>query len=396
MKRLSFQLFQLLSLIALILPSACKKDPIDPSTGAPISITNKVFSNKQENWTNHNKDGVDYIISDRILFQQNSTLTIEPGTEVVFENNAHLEFSSSTIKAIGTSSAPILMHGKDRTKGFWAGIAMYGKTDNTLAYCQIEDAGGPSQLSSGELGSVIIGTALGDAGLSLENCHIANSASFGLYIRSESTLQAFSSNVITACDYIAQVRANSLGQLVGTANTLTGNVHDQVKVTGNQVEKPATWPALPVSFLFSGTTTIYNEVTIEPGATLLFDNVAELILYKNASTTSKLFANGTPAKPIIFRGANTTPGYWKGIKVDLGLARFTYCNISDAGGIGTSPNNGIFYLTQSFGTIDVTIQNCSISNSSNHGIAIRNNTLSSVMMSNNLFNAIAGEDVHSW
>jgi hypothetical protein len=378
--------------------SACTKedDPIDPGTGTPITLSNKVFTDKQEIWTNHNSGGVDYVISDRMLFQSNSKLTIEPGTEIVFENNAHLEFRSSTIKAIGTASAPILMRGKERTKGYWAGIAMYGKTDNALAYCQIEDAGGPSQLSSGEVASLVVGTALGDGGLSLENCRVANGGSHGLYIRGGSTLEAFTNNVITTCEYVASVRANSLGELAGTANTLTGNVRDQVKVNGNQVIKPATWPALPVSYLFSGTTDVYNEVTIEPGATLLFDNVAEFVLYKSASTSAKLYANGTPAKPILFKGAVTTPGYWKGIKVDFGLAQFNYCQISDAGGIGASPNNGIFYLTQALGTIDVTIQNCTISNSSNHGIAVRTNTLPSVTMSNNLFNSIAGNNVHSW
>ena len=292
--------------------------------------------------------------------------------------------------------APIVFRGKEKIKGYWKAILLYGKTDHQLAYCRIEDAGGQGAAFGGEEGSLIVGTGLGDAGISLENCQITNGATQAIYIRKESTLNKFTNNTITNCDYVASVTANSLGQLAGTANILTGNIHDQVKVKGDQVRKPGLWPALPVSFLFSAETQLENEITIEPGATLLFDANAELVLYKNNSTTAKLFSNGTPAKPIIFKGANTTAGYWKGIRVDAGLARFTYCTISDGGKTGSGANTGNFYITKSLGDVDVTIQNSTVSNSSNHGICIRSNTVSNVIMGGNLFNGITGQDVHNW
>jgi hypothetical protein len=372
---------------------ACKPDPIEEPADGAIAISNKVYSETPQTWTNHNKNGVDYIITGRILFQLNATLTIEPGTEIVFENNGSLEMNATVLHATGTAADPIVFRGKDNSKGYWKGIVLYGKTDNQLNYCTIQDAGAGTGTG---IGAVVVGNALGDAGLSITNTRIGNSASVGLDVYDESTLSAFSSNTITTCDYVASVTANSLGQLAGTANVLTGNTHDQVKVKGDQVRKSGLWPALPVAFLFSGETQIENEVTIEAGATLLFGADAELILYQNNSTSGKLFANGTPVKPILFKGANTTAGYWKGIKVNAGLANLTYCNISDGGKTGSSPHTGNLYITKTLGNVNVTIQHCTVGNSSNHGICIRTNTLAAVVQGDNLFSGISGENVHSW
>jgi len=383
----------LLLLFTVVLAQwACEPEPLEWPSNA-IAISNEVFSDNPQTWTNHNKNGVDYIITDRILFQVNSTLTIEPGTEIMFGTNGSLEMNNTSIHANGTAAEPIIFRGIDNTRGYWKGIILYGKTDNQLIYCTVQDAGAGAGSSAG---AVVVGNGLGDAGLALTNSRILNSASVGISIGDESTLSAFSSNTITNCDYVASVTANSLGQLAGTANTLTGNTHDQVKVKGVQVRKSGLWPALPVSFLFSGNTQLENEITVEAGATLLFDADAEIILFGNASTTAKLFANGTPAKPILFKGVNTAAGYWRGIKVNKGLAQFTYCQITDGGKSGTSPNNGILYITQALGSVNVTIQNCTVGNSSNHGICIRTNTLASVVQSNNLFSNIAGNNVHSW
>ncbi len=389
---LTKSIFYFLALATVLSQWACKPEPIETLDKA-ISISDKVYSGDPQTWTNHNEDGVDYIISGRILFQLNATLTIEPGTEIVFENNGSLELNASAIHATGTASDPIVFKGKDQTKGYWKGIILYGKTDNQLVYCTIADAGAGTGTS---VGAVVVGNALGDAGLALTNSQIQNSASAGINVHDESTLSAFSSNTITNCQYVAAVTANSLGQLAGAANTLTGNTLDQVKVDGDQVRKAALWPALTAAYLFSGDTQIENEVTIEAGATLLFDADAELILYKNASTTAQLFADGTPAKPVLFKGANTTAGYWKGIKVNAGLAHLTYCQFTDGGRSGTSPHNGQLYITQSLGNVNVTLQHCTVGNSANHGLSIRSNTLASVVQSDNLFNGIAGENVHVW
>lgn len=385
-----------IALCALMAQWACQKEEIDPVIGA-ITFDNKTFSSEQQTWTNHNNNGVDYIVKGRLMFQTNSSLSIEPGTEIVFENEGSLVMNNSILHAVGSASERIIFRGMDDVKGFWKSIKFYNSTDNKMAYCNILDAG---DYASSEFllyggGAIIVGNALGDAALSLENCQISNCSSFGLYIDTESELKAFSGNTITNCDYVAYVSANSLGQLAGSANQLTGNTHEKVKVKGGKVLATALWPALPVSFLFSDDTQIENEVTIEPGATLLFEANAELILFKNNTTDGKLLADGSPAKPILFKGASTSAGFWKGIKINAGLARLTHCNVSDAGKTGGNPTGSV-YISKSLGDVQVTIQNSSFSNSSSHGLCIRSNTANDVVLSNNLFSGINGENVHYW
>ncbi len=386
-----------LALCTLMTQWACQKEVIIDPVGEAITFDSKTFSTEQQTWTNHNKNGVDYVVKGRLMFQINSKLTIEPGTEIVFENDGSLVLNNSILHAIGSSSEHILFRGQDDVKGFWKSIKFYNSTDNRMAYCDVRDAGAhtSSEFFQYGGGAVIVGNSLGDAGLSLENCAISNSSSFGIFIDQDSELSAFSGNTVTNCDYVAYVGANSLGQLAGSANQLTGNTHEQVKVEGGQVRATALWPALPVSFLFSDDTQIENEVTIEPGATLLFEANAELILYRNNSTIGKLLAEGSPAKPILFKGASSTAGFWKGIKINAGLARLSYCNVSDAGKTGGNPS-GSMYITKAIGDVNVTIQNSSFSNSSSHGLCIRSNTSNDVILSNNFFSGINGNNVHYW
>ena len=196
-----------LLLSALLLQWACQPDPGEEPVDAAIVLDNKVFSESPQHWTNHHTNGIDYVIKGRVLFQVNATLTIDPGTEIVFEDNASLEMSASSVKAKGSLSEPILFRGRNDLKGFWKGIVLYGKTDNELVYCTIQDAGG-----STNAGAVVVGNALGDAGLSLEHCVISNSSSSGIIVNAESTLNTFTGNIVTNCDYVASVTANSLGQ----------------------------------------------------------------------------------------------------------------------------------------------------------------------------------------
>ncbi len=89
---------------------ACQKEVIDPVTGA-ITFDNKTFSTEQQTWTNHNKNGVDYIVKGRLMFQINSNLNIEPGTEIVFENEGSLVLNNSILHAIGSASERIIFRG---------------------------------------------------------------------------------------------------------------------------------------------------------------------------------------------------------------------------------------------------------------------------------------------
>jgi Right handed beta helix region len=389
-------------LFILILQTACVKDPIivDPGTGSPTQVDG-VFTTAQT-WKNHNPDGIDYIVTGDITIQ-NASLTIEPGVEIVFENNTDLEIRNSTLKSIGAPASHIIFRGNSRTAGFWRGITIYGKNDNQMAYCDISDAGkyDTGGFSSFGGGAVIVGNGLGDATLSLENCRIENISTYGLYINDASKLSTFVSNTITKCDYPVFIYVNAVGQLAGTNNQFNGNTHDLIKVKGGQVIDNALWPALNSDYLCSDQINIKSEVNIEAGAKLFFDVNAGIELYNGIPNNCKLIADGTPAKPILFKGNVTQAGYWNGIAISGGLARLSNCVISDAGrvsasGSGNSAPTGAIWTWVGLQQVNVTVQNCTVSNSSSHGIVVRNNAVSNVTMSNNLFSGINGDNVHYW
>jgi hypothetical protein len=402
MKQLSIKVLGL-ALVALLFQTACKKDPIEESTGQAITIENKTYSKATETWSNHNKSGVDYIIKSQVMFQTNSKLTIEPGTEIVFENGGSLVLNKSTLTAIGSASAHIVFRGQNDTPGFWKSIKFYGNTDNAMAFCDVLNAGA---YTSGEFaiyggGSVIVGNGLGDAALSLENCKIGTSSSYGIFLHDESKLNAFSGNSITNCNYVAYCDANALGQFNGAGNQVPDNVHNQIVCRGGEIHDKALWPALTASILFEDDTFIYNEVSIEPGAVLLFESNQAIVLKKGANSNTKLFAEGTPAKPIVFRGAVTQKGYWLGMLIESGVTRMSYCNLSDAGQLVGSnvPYNtpsGSIWIWNEFDGVTVSIQHCQITNGWSNGITIRQNTASSVTLSDNFFSGNTEADVRYW
>lgn len=84
-----------------------------------------------------------YIISDTVLVQANSQLTIEAGTNVFFENNAAL-FVQGTLVAIGDLENPIVFRNArfdgiyDQVPGQWDGIYfLEGSANNQLEYAKI-------------------------------------------------------------------------------------------------------------------------------------------------------------------------------------------------------------------------------------------------------------------
>ncbi len=77
-------------------------------------------------------------------FTYNVNVEIEAGTRIEFENQTHLRINENgSLKAVGTSTEPIIFTGTDNVPGSWAGIHMYFTTSplNELNNVLIEYAG---------------------------------------------------------------------------------------------------------------------------------------------------------------------------------------------------------------------------------------------------------------
>lgn len=99
-------------------------------------------------------------------------------------------------------------------------------------------------------------------------------------------------------------------------------------------------------------------LTIQPGATLIFDQDASLTIESGAT----IIAVGTSAAPIVMKGSSSTKGYWKGVSIFSKSInnQLAYCTISDAGG------NTYGNIELRNGTVG--INNCTIFNSSYAGV----------------------------
>lgn len=387
------KLFNALSFLCLLFAASCEMTTTDPDdTSGAILIDNDNFSAKDLVWNDHNPDGVDYIIRDKAVFMSNSTLTIEPGTEIVFENEAYLRLSNSTLKAVGTASNRIVFRGEDNTAGFWDGVILEGHNDNELTYCTIRDAG-DAEHNGSSTAALVVGTEIAEAGLGMRHCIITNCTNHGIYVYDDSNLNEFEGNTIDNCDYPAYIEVDALGQLNGGGNTLSGNTNDRIIVEGDDVYRAATWADLGVPYFFTDETRIKNEVTVSPGVDMMFESNAELTITKNTSTLGKLFATGTSTRQIRFRGGNNVAGYWKGIAMTSGEAAFSYCQFSDAGNQGTSSVKGCIHFTQATHSISASMQHCMVSNSSSNGIVIRDNDIAAVTLTDMQFSDLVGQGI---
>ncbi len=120
--------------------------------------------------------------------------------------------------------------------------------------------------------------------------------------------------------------------------------------------------------------TVYVDgatLTIKPGVTIKF-NENSSIIFGVHQKGSKLIANGTSSKPIIFTSAKYHPqeGDWNNIKFTSGTANSSsmkHCKIMYAGGL-TGDNAAI-----DISDCSITIENCTIEYSKNRGIDLNNN-----------------------
>lgn len=105
-------------------------------------------------------------------------------------------------------------------------------------------------------------------------------------------------------------------------------------------------------------------VTIEPGCQVYFDGSFRILVY------GALVANGTSANHILFTSSQAVPdkGDWRRIyfnEADAGTI-LNYCDISYGGSV-----NAAVEITGS--TNNITISNCTITNSAGYGIFLQNN-----------------------
>jgi hypothetical protein len=308
----------------------------------------------------------------------NENLTLSSGTViakagVVLKFATDISFSVKTggkLKLDGTAAAPVRFTSQDAV-AFWKGVSFTDSqsSDNAWTYAEIDRAG--STKWSGALYSSAAVYLTGSTAISMDHVTISNSKSHGLVAFDKVNLTfsagSFKNNETPA--YLHPQVADAFP--VDTA--FSGNTNEYIRlVFGNNdtVAGTHTWPAH--RFRMENRFFVSGDVTVDPGATLEFAQDASMIVLKGATLTAK----GTAAKPVTFKGAANTKGFWKGIEIKSGGvgtpatigATFDHSVISDAGGkawSGAKESLAALFLQD---TSAAAVTNTTFSNSARYGL----------------------------
>ena len=125
--------------------------------------------------------------SDELRVAKGATLTISAGNKLQMAQNAMLTaYNGGTIVMDGTSAAPIIFDGVQKTRGFWRGIISFGAGSSvTLKYVQANDGGDAGVSTNAMIAQSSTGSAL-----NVTNCKMANFSKYGLSYNSKATFNA--------------------------------------------------------------------------------------------------------------------------------------------------------------------------------------------------------------
>ncbi len=243
----------------------------------------------------YNQD-IPYLIDNGAVVDVTAPLTIQQGTEIVFQENAGLGvYDNGSLKAIGSSDQKIEFKGKENIQGYWRGIHIETNSLNNVIEHSIIKNGGSNYVycCNDKAGILLKGN---NGRLSLKNSMVSDSGGCGVSVRDGTTFtesgNTFSNN---AEGNICYGKPPSLPKSIATATTLENTPRDVDYI-------------VPVGQV----TDLTAALTIEPGVVIVFEENAGLGVYDNGT----LKAIGSSDKKIEFRGKEDLQGYWRGIHIE--------------------------------------------------------------------------------
>lgn len=276
---------------------------------------------------------------DSLVVDGGVELTVEPGTEVLFAENAGI-FVQGALRAVGTPAQPITFTSlsDEPDTGDWEGLYFEAGSDDSrsiLEYVTVSYAG--EWLTWWHDDYWYAGIGLFEASPTIRNTTVWRSHGYGL--RAENTGLALDRDTFAENEYDGVYVINS--ELVMTDSAVIDNAHYAVQVegltaaglpaitgsniTGNgdlngvavwgSLYHTMTWPIdynLPLQVLYDLTVEQGASLTLEPGTEMLFGDDGSLIV------DGILQAVGTPVQPITFTSGVTSPTllHWSGISFE--------------------------------------------------------------------------------
>lgn len=312
-------------------------------------------------------DGANYQIVNNVDFEHN--ITIDEGARFEFVADAGIVVrSGAVIKAVGTAENKIIFTGTNQAQGAWRGIFIGSSSvDNIMKHVDISYGGSTNMATYFGKTNMVIDKAK----ISLSHVSFTGSAGYGIQTRR-------SGSDFTIENSVFKDNANSdmlihPTQISGIDNNTNFNGGDVEVYKGDtDASGSETWSNLNNgTYHLTGTVTLNNSVTIEPGALFEMGTDVKLVV-SGGSSPGVIKAVGDAENLIVFSGRSKAKGAWGGILVSSGSVEneMDYVKIEYGGGTDLATymaagNLGVYndgYLN---------LSNTAIENSANYGLIVR-------------------------
>jgi hypothetical protein len=300
--------------------SSCKEDddvkPDDdePAVIQPIVLDADIKAKTTLEDRIADPDVPDYITNGNVVV--NAELTLKPGVVIAFARDARLEINDKggILLAKGDSQKLIRLIGKEKTKGFWAGVIFRSSSSaNALEYVQVLHAGSKALFSGKKAGMAITGSS--KAELSIKNCLFEKNDGYGLWLERDVILSDFASNTFkdnTEAGILLD--ADNVAALDADSKFTNGNGRDVVEVFASQLSKNVNKEVIWKGFKDKTPYRILESITVDANWKLMPGVVIEMSAGARMSIDEGYInAVGTQASKIIIKGAENKPAYWRGL-----------------------------------------------------------------------------------
>lgn len=236
--------------------------------------------------------------------------TLEAGTTLYFHDDTGLTVrAGATLDINGTNDDPVLLRGDKEAMGAWRGLNILAPGPHKLSHLSVHHAGGASWEADNEFrrGALVIGDDAVD--IAITDAHFEDNEFAAITTDAPDAEVTLAGSHFSSNDYPLRVQANHVAN-IAMDNTFDDNRHDVILIhTDEPLTGDATWQPLAAPFGVETTLPVEATLTLTPGVRLYFERHAGLDV-----DGGLVDAQGTDSDPVVFRGANDTSGYWRGIR----------------------------------------------------------------------------------
>ncbi|MBK8263683.1 MAG: hypothetical protein IPK80_20390 [Nannocystis sp.] len=256
-------------------------------------------------------------------------VVFKPGVEYLVSVDADLEFGwngqAATVFAEGTAEAPVIFAGAVAEPGSWRGLMVRQNvtTNSRFGHVIVRDAGGGSSYAM-ELRSKI----------TLDQVRLEGNSA-GIFVAAQGLSASTKDVTVTETEGVPLVLESEAIHQAPTGGSYVGNMRDEIEVKGGGVKTSGTMAAVGVPYLISGSLDVFNEaeLTIAAGVELVMGPDVDVEIGWNGQTAA-LIAQGTAEEPIVLRGRDPVPGWWRGLIIrqnTLSSSKLEHLRIGHAG-----------------------------------------------------------------